>query len=57
MNNEIVNSETFDVVELDENMLNVVIGGLAAPIEGNYKCTTNSGCNTVAGCGGSTAIA
>jgi hypothetical protein len=52
MKSEIMIPESFDVIELDETQLNLVIGGLAAPIEGNYKCTSNSGCNTVAGCGG-----
>lgn len=55
MKSEIAIPESFDVIELDETQLNLVIGGLATAIEGNYKCTTNEGCNTVAGCGGTAA--
>ncbi len=55
MKNEIVTAETLDVVELDESMLTLVVGGMSTEfeIEGNAVCpTTNQGCNAVAGCGG-----
>ncbi len=55
MKNEIVTAETLDVVELDESMLTLVVGGMAAELEveaNGYCPTTNNGCNVVAGCGG-----
>ncbi len=56
MKSEIVANETLDVVELDESMLGLVVGGMAVEMvdaEVNAYCpTTNSGCNVVAGCGG-----
>lgn len=43
-----------DVVELDSQMLDIATGGSLAPIDVsvNAVCSSNSGCNTVAGCGG-----
>lgn len=45
--------EKFEVVELDDNQLDDVAGGMSeVPID-DYKCTNNcEGGNCVAGCGG-----
>lgn len=45
-------SKSIDVLELDDAMLDLVNGGSLASVDLNGKCSTNSGCNTVAGCGG-----
>lgn len=52
MKNEIVTAEVVDVVELDETMLDLVVGGALGTVEANWKCSSNTGCNLVAGCGG-----
>jgi hypothetical protein len=47
--------ETFEVLELEDGQLqDVVGGGLALNID--CDTTTNQGCNTVAGCGGTKQI-
>jgi hypothetical protein len=46
--------KAIEVVELEETMLDTVAGGVYSDnvVGINIDCDTNSGCNTVAGCGG-----
>lgn len=54
MNNKLIHqpaSLEIEIVELDER-LDMSIDPLASTISINGKCSTNNGCNIVAGCGG-----